>query len=36
MSDHQRNVFVLALVVGLIAASAVVIGSRKTQLGLDL
>jgi SecD/SecF fusion protein len=36
MTDRQRNVFVLTLVVGLIAASAVVIASKKTQLGLDL
>src|SRR5947207_2335947 len=36
MTDRQRNVFVLALVVGLIAASFVVISQKKTQLGLDL
>jgi SecD/SecF fusion protein len=36
MTDRQRNVFVLALVVGLIAASIVVIAQMKTQLGLDL
>jgi SecD/SecF fusion protein len=36
MTDRQRNVFVLALVVGLIAASAVVISTQKTFLGLDL
>src|SRR5438270_10041963 len=36
MTDRQRNLFILTLVVGLIAASAVVIGSKKTQLGLDL
>jgi SecD/SecF fusion protein len=36
MTDRQRNVFILALVVGLIAASAVVIASMKTELGLDL
>src|SRR5581483_4472228 len=36
MTDRQRNAFILILVVGLIAASAVVIGSMKTQLGLDL
>jgi SecD/SecF fusion protein len=36
MTDRQRNAFILLLVVGLIAASAVVISSMKTQLGLDL
>jgi SecD/SecF fusion protein len=43
MTDRQRNVFILVLVVGLIAASAIVIGgfpglvkAQKTQLGLDL
>jgi SecD/SecF fusion protein len=36
MTDRQRNVFILALVVGLIAASLVVITQKKTQLGLDL
>ncbi|HEY2162301.1 MAG TPA: protein translocase subunit SecD, partial [Solirubrobacteraceae bacterium] len=36
MTDRQRNVFVLTLVVGLIAASVVVIAQMKTQLGLDL
>ncbi len=36
MTDRQRNAFILILVVGLIAASAVVIASMKTQLGLDL
>src|SRR3981189_2442789 len=36
MTDRQRNVFILALVVGLIAASIVVITQRTTQLGLDL
>ncbi len=36
MTDRQRNVFILALVVGLIAASIVVISQQKTQLGLDL
>ena len=36
MTDRQRNLFILVLVAGLIAASAVVIGSKKTQLGLDL
>src|SRR5579884_2618879 len=36
MTDRQRNVFILALVVGLIAASGVVIAVNKTFLGLDL
>jgi SecD/SecF fusion protein len=36
MTDRQRNVFILALVLGLIAASAVVISTQKTFLGLDL
>ncbi len=36
MSDRQRHLFVLLLVAGLIAASAVVIVTKKTFLGLDL
>jgi SecD/SecF fusion protein len=36
MTDRQRNVFVLALVVGLMAASIFVIATKPTQLGLDL
>jgi SecD/SecF fusion protein len=36
MTDRQRNVFVLALVTGLIAASFAVIFNFKTFLGLDL
>src|SRR5437588_1667182 len=36
MSDRQRNAFILALVAGLIAASVVVIATKKTFLGLDL
>ncbi len=36
MSDRQRNGLILLLVAGLIAASAVVIGTMKTYLGLDL
>ncbi|WP_249009582.1 protein translocase subunit SecD [Conexibacter sp. DBS9H8] len=36
MSDRQRNGLILLIVVGLIAASAVVIGAKKTVLGLDL
>src|SRR5579884_3407116 len=36
MTDRQRNAFILALVAGLIAASVVVIATKKTFLGLDL
>ncbi|HUE25693.1 MAG TPA: protein translocase subunit SecD [Solirubrobacteraceae bacterium] len=36
MTDRRRNVFILALVAGLIAASVVVISTQKTFLGLDL
>ena len=36
MTDRQRNAFILALVVGLIAASVVVVTTQKTYLGLDL
>src|SRR6201994_2450282 len=36
MSDRQRHGFVLLLVVGLIAASIVVLATQKTVLGLDL
>src|SRR5438270_513771 len=36
MTDRQRNGFILALVAGLIAASAVAIATKKTFLGLDL
>ena len=36
MSDRRRHGFVLLLVVGLLAASVVVIASRATVLGLDL
>jgi SecD/SecF fusion protein len=36
MTDRQRNIFILVLVAGLMAASAVVIAAQKTQLGLDL
>ena len=36
MTDRQRNGFILLLVVGLIAASAFVIATQKTILGLDL
>src|SRR5947209_9303516 len=36
MTDRQRNVFILVLVLGLMAASAVAIGTKTTVLGLDL
>ncbi|CAN5167149.1 protein translocase subunit SecDF [soil metagenome] len=36
MSDRQRNLFVLLLVAGLMIASAIVISSKETKLGLDL
>jgi SecD/SecF fusion protein len=36
MSDRRRNLFVLLLVLGLIAASAVVVATKPTKLGLDL
>jgi SecD/SecF fusion protein len=36
MTDRQRHVFVLLLVAGLLAASAVVFATKKTFLGLDL
>ena len=36
MTDRQRNLFILVLVAGLIAASVVVIAAKPTNLGLDL
>jgi SecD/SecF fusion protein len=36
VSDRRRNLFVLLLVAGLVAASAVVLITKKTRLGLDL
>jgi SecD/SecF fusion protein len=36
MSDRRRNLFVLLLIAGLIAASAAVLVTRETKLGLDL
>jgi SecD/SecF fusion protein len=36
MSDRRRSLFVLLLVFGLIAASAVVVATKSTKLGLDL
>src|SRR4051812_6952596 len=36
MSDRRRSLFVILLVLGLIAASAVVVLTKPTKLGLDL
>jgi SecD/SecF fusion protein len=36
MTDRRRSLFVLLLVAGLIAASAVAIATKPTRLGLDL
>ena len=36
MSDRRRNIFVLVVVAGLVAASLVVIATKPTRLGLDL
>src|ERR1700686_3210699 len=36
MTDRRRNLFVLLIVAGLIAGSAVAIAAKKTRLGLDL
>ena len=36
MTDRRRNGLILLLVAGLIAASLVVIATKKTRLGLDL
>ena len=36
MTDRRRNGLILLLVAGLMAASAVVVATKKTRLGLDL
>ena len=36
MSPRRRNLFVILLMLGLLAASAVVIATKETRLGLDL
>jgi len=36
MGQRRRNLFVILLVVGLLCASAVAIGTKPTRLGLDL
>src|SRR5919206_2235118 len=36
MTDRRRNIFVLLLVAGLLAASVVVTATKQTRLGLDL
>ena len=35
MSDRRRSLFILLLVFGLIAASAVVVATKETKLGLE-
>jgi SecD/SecF fusion protein len=36
MTDRRRNLFILLLIAGLLAASLVVIATKQTRLGLDL
>jgi SecD/SecF fusion protein len=36
MTERRRNTFILLVVLGLIAASAVIISTKETKLGLDL
>jgi SecD/SecF fusion protein len=36
MTDRRRNIFILLLVAGLLAASVAVIATKSTRLGLDL
>ncbi|MCW2971414.1 MAG: protein-export rane protein SecD, partial [Solirubrobacterales bacterium] len=36
MTDRRRNALILLIVAGLIAASAAVVATKKTRLGLDL
>src|SRR5437588_11074279 len=36
MQDRRRNALILLVVLGLIAASAAVVATKKTRLGLDL
>ena len=36
MSDRRRSLFILLLVFGLMAVSAVVVATKETKLGLDL
>src|SRR3954471_4849986 len=36
MSDRRRNLFVLLVVLGLVAASVAVVATKQTKLGLDL
>src|SRR5215212_5500059 len=36
MSERSRNLFILLVVLGLIAASAVIVVTKQTKLGLDL
>ena len=36
MTSRRRNLFVILLMLGFLAASAVVIAAKETRLGLDL
>src|SRR5260370_6309042 len=36
MTDRRRNSLILLIVLGLVAASVAVIGTKKTRLGLDV
>ena len=36
MTDRRRNLFILLFILGLIAASLVVVATKPTKLGLDL
>ena len=36
MGGRRRNLLIIALVLGLLAASAIVIATKSTKLGLDL
>ena len=36
MTDRRRNAFILLLVAGILAASAFVLATKETKLGLDL
>ena len=36
MGGRRRNLLIIALVLGLLAASAIVIATKPTVLGLDL
>ena len=36
MTDRRRNILILVFIAGLIAASAVIVATKPTKLGLDL